>query len=76
MLLGGGRVDKDSVIDLGVGIVLEKKVSDAVNCGETIAKIYANDFSNIEEVKNEVLSAFSISKEKPNAESIVIKKIR
>ncbi len=41
--LGAGRVTKDSIIDLAVGIVLNKKRSDKVKKGDIIAYIHAND---------------------------------
>lgn len=37
LILGGGRETKDSVIDLSVGIVLNKKKGDYVRKGDTIA---------------------------------------
>lgn len=43
LLLGGGRETKESVIDLSVGLVLEKKVGDRVEAGEPLAYIHAND---------------------------------
>lgn len=43
MVLGGGRENKDSIIDLSVGIVLHKKVGDFVRKGENIATFHAND---------------------------------
>ena len=43
MVLGGGRENKDSIIDLSVGIVLHKKVGDFVRKDESIATFYAND---------------------------------
>jgi pyrimidine-nucleoside phosphorylase len=42
MLLGAGRTTKDSEIDLAVGVVLHKKVGDAVREEETLATIHAN----------------------------------
>ncbi|MFD1928097.1 pyrimidine-nucleoside phosphorylase [Sporosarcina siberiensis] len=42
MLLGAGRATKEDAIDLAVGIVLEKKIGDAVEIGETIAVIHSN----------------------------------
>lgn len=42
MLLGAGRATKEDEIDLAVGIVLNKKIGDAVEEGETIAVIHAN----------------------------------
>ena len=43
MHLGGGRATKDSEIDLSVGLVLHKKVGDAVAAGESLASIHAKD---------------------------------
>ncbi|MCM3089088.1 pyrimidine-nucleoside phosphorylase [Bhargavaea ginsengi] len=42
MHLGAGRATKDEQIDLGVGIVLKKKVGDAVKKGEPLAEIHTN----------------------------------
>lgn len=42
MLLGAGRATKEDEIDLAVGIVLKKKIGDAVEKGEPIAVIHAN----------------------------------
>ena len=41
--LGGGRETKDSEIDLAVGVLLRKKVGDAVRAGESLAQIHASD---------------------------------
>ena len=49
MLLGAGRVTKESRIDLAVGIVLRKKVGDPVRESESLATIHANR-ENIEDV--------------------------
>ena len=43
MHLGGGRVTKESAIDLSVGVVLHKKVGDRVEAGESLATIHASD---------------------------------
>ena len=42
MHLGGGRVTKESAIDLSVGVVLHKKVGDRVEPGERLATIHAS----------------------------------
>ncbi|MCG2292957.1 pyrimidine-nucleoside phosphorylase [Staphylococcus epidermidis] len=42
MMLGAGRQTKEDVIDLGVGIVLNKKVGDHVEKGENILTIHTN----------------------------------
>lgn len=42
MLLGAGRETKQSAIDLGVGVMLRKKIGDKVTVGETICTVYSN----------------------------------
>ncbi|HHT87852.1 MAG TPA: pyrimidine-nucleoside phosphorylase [Clostridiales bacterium] len=64
LLLGGGRVTKDSKIDLSVGIFIHKKLGDKVSKGETLATLYANDDNKRREAKKRLLNAFIINKEK------------
>ncbi len=42
MLLGAGRETMDSELDLAAGLMLHKKIGDAVELGETIVTIYSN----------------------------------
>ncbi|MRU04557.1 pyrimidine-nucleoside phosphorylase, partial [Bacillus anthracis] len=49
MLLGAGRATKEDEIDLAVGLMLRKKVGDAVKEGEPFVTIYANR-ENVEDV--------------------------
>ncbi|MBE0336700.1 pyrimidine-nucleoside phosphorylase [Paenibacillus sp. 23TSA30-6] len=42
MLLGAGRATKESEIDLAVGLMLNKKVGDAVKVGDSLVTIHAN----------------------------------
>ncbi len=65
MHLGGGRVTKDSVIDLSVGVLLEKKVGDRVEQGETLAYIHAADEESAKTAAAELAEAYSIGPEKP-----------
>jgi pyrimidine-nucleoside phosphorylase len=60
MLLGAGRVTKESGIDLAVGVVLRKKVGDAVREGEALAIIHANH-ENVEEVMRLIRESIKIS---------------
>lgn len=46
MLLGAGRETKESLIDLGVGVVLQKKVGDPVRAGEALALLHARGNRN------------------------------
>ena len=49
MMLGAGRQTKDDDIDLSVGIVLNKKVGDNVNEGESLLTIHSNR-ENVDDV--------------------------
>ncbi|WP_088548595.1 pyrimidine-nucleoside phosphorylase [Paenibacillus aquistagni] len=49
MLLGAGRATKESEIDLAVGLMLNKKIGDAVKAGESLVTIHANR-ENVEQV--------------------------
>ncbi|MED4959397.1 pyrimidine-nucleoside phosphorylase, partial [Paenibacillus macerans] len=42
MMLGAGRETKDSVIDLGAGVELRKKIGDPVEIGDTLAVLHLN----------------------------------
>lgn len=66
MELGAGRATKESVIDLAVGIVLNKKRGDKVSEGEVLAYIHSNDESNIEKAKEGILANYVISENYEN----------
>ena len=48
MNLGAGRATKEDAIDMAVGIVLNKKVADKVEEGDTLAYIHVNDQDYVE----------------------------
>jgi len=55
----------DSVIDPTVGIVLQKKVGDRVEAGESLAQIHAKDRASDERAAEAYLQACTITAEKP-----------
>jgi len=61
--LGGGRDHKDSPIDLAVGVVLCKKVGDAVESGEPLATVHARTGDDFAKVAARVAAAFSIARD-------------
>ena len=77
LVLGGGRVTKDSKIDLSVGIIIHKKLGDKVTKNEPLATLYANDDDKRKEAKKRIIGAYVISKEEverpPYIYSIVTK---
>ncbi|MBU4637245.1 pyrimidine-nucleoside phosphorylase [Bacillus toyonensis] len=60
MLLGAGRATKEDEIDLAVGLMLRKKVGDAVKEGEPFVTMYANR-ENVEDVKAKIYENISIA---------------
>lgn len=62
LILGGGRETKESEIDLSVGLIMHKKLSDAVKSGETIATMYGNDLDKLQQAKCRFMSALTFSK--------------
>ena len=63
LVLGAGRETKESTIDLGVGVVLHKKIGDFIRKGEPIATIYANDAAKKEQSEEILLKAYTIVSE-------------
>ena len=61
MVLGGGRITKESQIDLSVGIVLKKKIGDYVEKGDVLAVFYANDEAKIQDSINKFEKAYSFT---------------
>ena len=72
LILGGGRETKESLIDLAVGIVLNKKVGDRVEKGDVLATLYANDIDRLSKAKDRFMAAYSITKT-PVAKDALIK---
>ncbi|WP_226535030.1 pyrimidine-nucleoside phosphorylase [Fictibacillus halophilus] len=75
MILGAGRATKESVIDLAVGLMLNKKVGDQVSKGDSLVTIYSNT-ENVEDVKNRIRSAYTISKTAVDAPPLIYKEIK
>jgi pyrimidine-nucleoside phosphorylase len=75
MILGAGRATKESEIDLAVGLMLNRKVGDAVKKGDSLVTIYSNS-ENVEDVKEKIRNAYSISSTSVVAPPLVYKEIK
>jgi pyrimidine-nucleoside phosphorylase len=65
MHLGGGRATKEDVIDLSVGVVLHKKVGDAVAEGQSLATIHAATSESAARAARELLACYTITPDRP-----------
>lgn len=71
LVLGGGRVTKDSEIDLTVGVLLNKKRGDKVKMGDTLATIFANDMEKAKEAYAKIVCAYEIQPEQPEKVNMI-----
>ena len=63
LVLGGGRRSKEDIIDLSVGIYLDRKVGEKCVKGERIATLYGNDEKKLDDAYNRLVEAYSFSSE-------------
>ena len=70
--LGAGRREKDDPVDHAVGVVCVKKRGDAVELGEPLAQIHAQDETSADEAAADVLAAYELADEPPRPRSIVL----
>ena len=73
--IGGGRAKKDDIVDPAVGIMMHKKLGDAVKAGEPLATLYVNTEAP-EEVQTQVLNSFTIGETKPELPPLIHEVIR
>ncbi len=64
LLSGAGREKKTDKIDLGAGIIVEKKVGDSVTKGCVLATIYSSSTEKLENAAQKLQNAYSFSNTK------------
>ncbi|WP_071460029.1 pyrimidine-nucleoside phosphorylase [Bacillus massilinigeriensis] len=74
MLLGAGRATKDSVIDLAVGLMLNKKIGEKVSKGESLLTIHSN-FEDVSAVKEKLYDSIKLSSEHVEAPILIHEEI-
>jgi pyrimidine-nucleoside phosphorylase/thymidine phosphorylase len=76
VMLGGGRFTKEDTIDPAVGIVLHKKVGNAVSAGEALCTVHYNSAERFAEARPVISAAYSIGEHKPQARALIQKVIQ
>ncbi|MEG0845998.1 MAG: pyrimidine-nucleoside phosphorylase [Niameybacter sp.] len=64
LVLGAGRENKESVIDLGVGLIMHKKIGDEVALGDSLATLYYSEASHTDAAMRYIYEAYSFSKDR------------
>jgi pyrimidine-nucleoside phosphorylase len=70
--LGAGRRTKEDGIDHAVGVLCLKKRGDAVEAGEPLAEIHAQDEAAASEAARQVLAAYELGAEAPRPRPIIL----
>jgi len=73
MMLGGGREKKEDVVDPAVGLVIEKKVGEAVEAGSTLCTVHYNSDMRLHEVMELLSTSFTIGDVAPEPAPLVRK---
>lgn len=60
LLLGGGRLRKEDVVDPAVGIIVHKKLGDEVRAGDALCTVHYNAAERLEITTSLILQSYSI----------------
>lgn len=75
LVLGGGREKKEDSIDPAVGIVLHKKIGDAIGENEPICTLYYNSEARLSEAESLIHSSYNIGREKAQTQGKLIRRV-
>ena len=75
VLLGAGRQTKEDTIDFAAGIVLHKKLGDAVHSGQAIATLYADDPALFRSAEATFCRSLTIGAEKPQEPPLIYARV-
>jgi len=75
LVLGGGREKKEDAIDPAVGIVLHKKIGDAVAMDEPICTLHYNSDARLNEAESLIISGYDIGSKRAAAPGKLIHQI-
>lgn len=70
--LGAGREKIDDIIDMKAGILLKKKVGDAVNIGDSLAVFYTDRENVLASARERITKAFKFSSAKPECTPMIL----
>jgi pyrimidine-nucleoside phosphorylase/thymidine phosphorylase len=75
VVLGGGREKKEDNVDPSVGLMVGKKVGDAVSAGEPVFTVYYNSDARMPEALKLLESSFTIASAPPSEKRPLIHKV-
>lgn len=75
LILGAGRRKAEDKIDPAVGLMVKKKIGDAVKSGETLVEIHYRDAAQLEEARDRILKAYKLVAKPVAKPALLIKTI-
>jgi pyrimidine-nucleoside phosphorylase len=75
VLLGAGRIRKEDTINMAAGIVMERKLGDAVKTGQTLCTFYADDPALFAPAEQMYRSGLVIGTQKPKQMPLVYARV-
>lgn len=75
VVLGAGRKTKEDEIDFAAGIELALKTGDKVKVGDTLAILYTNNESSLDEAYDMTLESYTINDEQIELEPLVLARV-
>jgi pyrimidine-nucleoside phosphorylase len=76
VILGGGREKKEDAVDPAVGIILHRKLGDAVTTGEPLCTVHANSEPRAARAIALLLKSYHIAETPPQKKKLVHRVIR
>ena len=70
--LGAGRIKKEDKIDMSAGIIVNKKVGDYTKKEDIVATLYSNSKEKIEEAKETIKQAITITDKQVEKEKMIL----
>jgi pyrimidine-nucleoside phosphorylase len=71
-MIGAGRNLKEDSIDPAVGVILEVKVSQKIEAGAVLCRLYYTSEENVEEASQQIEDAFRISASAPEERELIL----
>jgi len=75
VILGGGRAKKEDSVDPSVGVVLHRKLGDAVSAGEPLCTIHYNSETQAKEAAALLQKSFRIAEAAPSDKKPLIHRV-
>jgi pyrimidine-nucleoside phosphorylase len=75
VLLGGGRENEHDAVDHAVGFVLQKKIGDPVQAGESLCTVLYNSEERMDRIREMLTSSFVVTPDPPTDRGATVRRV-